>query len=224
MFNLEQAIAEWRKQMLAAGIKSPVPLEELEIHLHDQIDREIKSGNSEPKAFELAVAKLGQANPLKNEFNKNTRFQNWLGMNVNPCANQRLDWLGMDTASRVNQRLAVLWLILYDWFLSGLAKPMGAVLYSPLVGEQHDHLTAAFWLVVFLVSIFTQGILASIRLLLGKGGRGMILAIVILGPVALVAELVTFQRVSWCGIILTSFNIASLWFPRSPQKNKTVTE
>ncbi len=28
MFILEQAIAEWRKQMLAAGIKTPVPLKE----------------------------------------------------------------------------------------------------------------------------------------------------------------------------------------------------
>jgi hypothetical protein len=29
MFNVEPAIAEWRKQMLAAGIKTPVPPEEL---------------------------------------------------------------------------------------------------------------------------------------------------------------------------------------------------
>ena len=30
MFDLEQAIAGWRRQMQAAGIKTPVPLEELE--------------------------------------------------------------------------------------------------------------------------------------------------------------------------------------------------
>ena len=32
MFDLEQAIADWRRQMLAAGIKTPVPLEELKSH------------------------------------------------------------------------------------------------------------------------------------------------------------------------------------------------
>ena len=37
MFDLEQSIAEWRRQMLAAGIKTPVPLEELEIHLREDI-------------------------------------------------------------------------------------------------------------------------------------------------------------------------------------------
>ncbi len=30
MFDLENAIADWRRQMLAAGIQTPVPLEELE--------------------------------------------------------------------------------------------------------------------------------------------------------------------------------------------------
>jgi hypothetical protein len=39
MFELEQAITGWRRQMLAAGIKTPVPLEELEIHLRDEIER-----------------------------------------------------------------------------------------------------------------------------------------------------------------------------------------
>lgn len=37
MFDLEQSIAEWRRQMLAAGIKTPVPLEDLEIHLREWI-------------------------------------------------------------------------------------------------------------------------------------------------------------------------------------------
>jgi hypothetical protein len=35
MFKLEQSIMEWRRQMLAAGIKAPVPLEEL----HENGDR-----------------------------------------------------------------------------------------------------------------------------------------------------------------------------------------
>ena len=38
MFSLEQAIIRWRRRMLAAGIKTPVPLEELESHLCDGVE------------------------------------------------------------------------------------------------------------------------------------------------------------------------------------------
>jgi hypothetical protein len=70
MFDLEPSIADWRAQMLAAGIKMPVPLEELEIHLREEIERQVKSGTNEQKAFENAVGRIGQANPLKQEFKK----------------------------------------------------------------------------------------------------------------------------------------------------------
>jgi hypothetical protein len=73
MFNLEQSIAEWRTQMLAAGIKTPVPLEELEIHLREDIDRQMKSGLNEQKAFEISVQTIGQPKSLNNEFKKSER-------------------------------------------------------------------------------------------------------------------------------------------------------
>jgi hypothetical protein len=71
MFNLEQSIAEWRQQMLAAGIKTPVPLEELEVHLREEIERQLNSGANEPRAFEIAMQKIGNAKMLKDEFGKN---------------------------------------------------------------------------------------------------------------------------------------------------------
>jgi hypothetical protein len=70
MFNLEQSITNWRKQMLAAGIKTPVPLEELEIHLREEIEQQMKSGLNEQEAFISAVKKIGQAVTLKTEFSK----------------------------------------------------------------------------------------------------------------------------------------------------------
>jgi hypothetical protein len=70
MFNLEQAMSEWRRQMLTAGIKSPVPLDELESHLRDDIEQQIKSGINAQQTFENAVTRIGQANVLKSEFNK----------------------------------------------------------------------------------------------------------------------------------------------------------
>jgi hypothetical protein len=73
MLNLEQSIADWRKQMLAAGIKTPVPLEELEIHLREEIERQIKLGLNEQKAFEISIQQIGQPKMLKSEFNKSER-------------------------------------------------------------------------------------------------------------------------------------------------------
>ena len=70
MFDLEQSIAEWRRQMLAAGIKTPVPLEELESHLCEDIEQQMRSGIAARSAFELAVQRVGHAGPLKHEFEK----------------------------------------------------------------------------------------------------------------------------------------------------------
>ena len=70
MFNLEDAIAQWRQQMLNAGLKSPVPLDELEIHLRDDIAAQARSGLEMQQAFEAAVERVGQASALKAEFEK----------------------------------------------------------------------------------------------------------------------------------------------------------
>ena len=55
MYNLEQSIEEWRRQMLTAGIKTPVPLEELEIHLREEIERHTEAGLNKSQAFQAAV-------------------------------------------------------------------------------------------------------------------------------------------------------------------------
>ncbi len=70
MFDLEQAIAEWRKQMLAAGIKTPVPLEELEIHLREEFEQQIKAGLDKQEAFNSAIQKIGPAQAVQTEFEK----------------------------------------------------------------------------------------------------------------------------------------------------------
>jgi hypothetical protein len=70
MSNLDQTISEWRRQMLAAGIKTPVPLEELETHLRDEIERQTKSGLGEMEAFQTAAQKIGHAHRVQHEFKK----------------------------------------------------------------------------------------------------------------------------------------------------------
>jgi hypothetical protein len=70
MFDLEKSITEWRRQMIAGGVKTPVPLEELEGHLREEVARQLCEGLSEEQAFELAVGGIGPASLLKMEFKK----------------------------------------------------------------------------------------------------------------------------------------------------------
>jgi hypothetical protein len=70
MFDLEKQISRWRQQMLAAGIKSPVPLEELESHLREDISLLVSSGQSEATAFQIAVVRVGNPGVVGSEFKK----------------------------------------------------------------------------------------------------------------------------------------------------------
>ena len=70
MFNLEQSIAVWRQQMLAAGIQTPVPLEELESHLREDVQELTASGMEPPAALAAAIKKIGLPIPLQAEFTK----------------------------------------------------------------------------------------------------------------------------------------------------------
>jgi hypothetical protein len=70
MFNLEQAIKDWRQRLLAAGVENPETLEELESHLREDIERQLRSGANEPGAFERAVRQMGSGRQLKTEFTK----------------------------------------------------------------------------------------------------------------------------------------------------------
>jgi hypothetical protein len=70
MFDLEEAIADWREQMLAAGIKAPVPLDELELHLREEIERQMEAGMNGQAAFKLALQQLGHPWAVRDEFKK----------------------------------------------------------------------------------------------------------------------------------------------------------
>jgi hypothetical protein len=56
MFDLDAAITAWRRQMFACGIKSPNILDELESHLRDGVDQQVRSGLSVQQAFGRADA------------------------------------------------------------------------------------------------------------------------------------------------------------------------
>ena len=59
MFSLDQAIAEWRRDLAAGGIKSPELLDEMESHLRDDVEHQIRSGTTAGEAWLAAIGRLG---------------------------------------------------------------------------------------------------------------------------------------------------------------------
>ena len=70
MFNIERAVADWRRQMASDGVSNPALLDELESHLRGDLRALVAAGTPEAQAFQLAVARLGKAGALRTEFNK----------------------------------------------------------------------------------------------------------------------------------------------------------
>jgi hypothetical protein len=89
MFDLEKSIADWRRQMLAAGIKLSA-VEELESHLREEVERQVKSGQSPQSAFDLAVKSIGPGVVLKREFRRSeslaARFTKLMGIGCGAVA------------------------------------------------------------------------------------------------------------------------------------------
>jgi hypothetical protein len=70
MFDLESAISQWRKHLIATGLRSLDALDELESHLRDDIDDLVRSGKTAANAFELAVVRIGRSVALTEEFSR----------------------------------------------------------------------------------------------------------------------------------------------------------
>jgi len=70
MAELEESFAEWRWQMLAAGITAPEPLEELELHLREDVQEQLRIVADAHRAFEVAAKRMGPPSEIKREFNK----------------------------------------------------------------------------------------------------------------------------------------------------------
>jgi hypothetical protein len=68
MFNLDQAIAQWRKELRAAGLNAPALLDELESHLREEFERQRRAGHGAQQSFQIACQCIGRADSLGAEF------------------------------------------------------------------------------------------------------------------------------------------------------------
>ena len=80
MPDLEQRLAAWRQTLAADAAFSVEVIDELESHLRDDIQRLVLAGESEERALELGLARLGPPRALGAEFAKVARERSarWL--------------------------------------------------------------------------------------------------------------------------------------------------
>lgn len=75
MFNLNEAIARWRQELLSEGLTRTAYLEELEGHLREDMEQAAGAGVNPEAAFERAVRQLGDRKALAAEFQKAAKAQ-----------------------------------------------------------------------------------------------------------------------------------------------------
>ena len=177
MFDLERAVTNWRKQMLAAGTMGPSTLNELESHLREEIDELVKSGVDGARAFDRAVANIGEARPIAAEFTKAN-----LDSHRRPVA----IW-----------GLAALWMAGCLISLNTVCRHTAAAQFN---GLQHSvDVIAGF--------IYVAGILGCVLLFFGaRWGAYILRSIALLFFIVCIAQLFRFNFTAewriWCSVIV----------------------
>ena len=67
MFDLNEALAEWRRNLVDMGSLRREDLDELESHLQEEIDQHLSTGLQTQEAFQLAVCRVGDFERLGEE-------------------------------------------------------------------------------------------------------------------------------------------------------------
>jgi hypothetical protein len=130
MFNLKQAITEWRRKMSAAGLGTPEVLDELENHLREDVGALVSAGTPEMQAFETAVARIGSPGSVGAEFK---RMESTSG---GPVTIGSLLWLAAS---------AVLAIFLLRGLIAGKLSPLlSAHIFTLTTGYGAAFLTGAF--------------------------------------------------------------------------------
>ena len=202
MFNLEQSIASWLQQMLAAGIKTPVTLEELESHLREEIEQQMKSGLAEEGAFHFAIQTIGQASLLKEAFDQAGDFDGCLGDNK---------------FIKTNRILGAFWVAQGFWYLSDLFPLLGHVNLSLKSGPSWG-----FFILATAIGVAFAGAWGGACLIRGtKSGRTIIGATAVLGlslcPLQIPLHLFSISFFPAWITMFAAFDLITLWLLFSPK-------
>ena len=168
MFDLDQAISEWRRQMAAGGIKMPDVLDELESHLREEVEQQVRSGFGQKEAFDIAVQQIGEGKTLKQEFRKVNRYRVWGFRNNPPALNMLAAWLFLSGWQ-------YLWAILLprpQWYWYGILI-LSAVI-SPVLGAGLLRRSNVVWLCA--IAWFAMHVVSTLCDLAAHGLAGSVYA------------------------------------------------
>jgi hypothetical protein len=68
MFDLERFVAEWRRQMAERGLRDSDIIDELESHVREEFEAQVRAGLAAEDAFTKAAQRVGHADVLTKEF------------------------------------------------------------------------------------------------------------------------------------------------------------
>lgn len=100
MFNLDDQLSKWRKQLLGGNVYSPSDIEELESHVLDSMDDLMENKElTQEEAFWVAIHRIGNVDSLNGEFGKTNGWLLW---------RRRIIWLlaGYVIISTINNVIA----------------------------------------------------------------------------------------------------------------------
>jgi len=120
MHRLEQRITDWRKSMTTDRGIGRETLEELENHLREIIDENLRRGLSESEAFQKAVAQVGSPPAISSEYDKLTKSMWW------PI--QVAIWLGLSAA------IAMAMLLIARFDGKGISLLLGVHVFTVTLG------------------------------------------------------------------------------------------
>jgi hypothetical protein len=209
--NLEANITAWRERMRAAGIQSPVPLEELEGHLREEIEEQVKAGVKEQEAFHAATGEIGQGAELKTEFLKVGGFSGWFGE---------------EPRIRTNRILGALWTALGLWSFFNLIRIFA---FDPQAWPGKHYLLYGTSPQSQYVAIVVAGILLFQGSTWGRKAIRMLAGFLILEICGLLIKTgcqrdlylsgIFFYVMLW-NLPVVVFSLATIWWLRSPQTLK----
>jgi hypothetical protein len=179
MFKLEQAIADWRRQIAACGIASAPALDELEDHLREEVSQQTRAGLTSHHAFEVAVQKIGPGKVLKPEFittvdsneaRERTWKLVWMGIGATAYA-APIALNGPHLLSQLN--LTERWLAVAAFALTVVSSFSGLAIYRflPVIPEKQSRtrFQVATFLPVFIwVCAFAFVVLPRIEFTIGR--------------------------------------------------------
>ena len=216
MFNLDQAITEWRQQMLAAGIKTTEALKELETHLRDDVEHQIRSGLSVEQAFDSAVQQLGSANTLKAEFAKTAGLKRrhyvyrGLGFGI------ALFMLGMAFCYFVMIPIALVASRTYSQWLGFSPAPWKTGEYTSFVCKFMLGMGLVFEIPVVILTLVKLGVVNYT--FLSKARKYVIVINMILGAVLTTPEVIT-QLIMFLPLqILYEVSVLTAWYWERQEK------